>query len=233
MHSCVCNKGVVMKNFKKEHNAMGTPGVSLVAFFSIVLGLGVVALLGLWLYPSPIKTEPESVLMKALPRAGSTGNQTGVASIKPAADKTTASQTASIKSACAHCAKVLAVIAVEREGASTGLGVVAGGVLSAWVGNQVGGGSGRTATTVLGAVGGGWAGNEAEKKMKKYTVYRIQMRMDDGSTRTMEQMSSVAVGEKVVIEGHALRRNDGSLSTPMPAQPGIQPVAPSTQTDAG
>lgn len=128
------------------------------------------------------------------------------------------------KPVCINCGTVTAVTAVQREGEGSGLGVVAGGVLGALVGNQIGGGSGKTAATVLGAVGGGWAGNTVEKKMKKETVYQIQLRMEDGRTRMIEQMTPVAVGAKVAIEGNALRLPDGSLSTPVPVKPAPTPA---------
>ncbi|MDB5823787.1 MAG: 17 kDa surface antigen [Herminiimonas sp.] len=41
-----------------------------------------------------------------------------------------------------------------------GLGAVAGGL----IGNQVGGGNGRTLATIVGAVGGGYVGNEVAKR---------------------------------------------------------------------
>lgn len=134
------------------------------------------------------------------------------------------------KPVCINCGTVTAVTAVQREGEGSGLGVVAGGVLGALVGNQIGGGSGKTAATVLGAVGGGWAGNTVEKKMKKETVYQIQLRMEDGRTRMIEQMTPVAVGEKVAIEGNALRLPDGSLSTPVPVKPAAPAPVPAPST---
>lgn len=131
------------------------------------------------------------------------------------------------KPLCINCGTVIAVTPVQREAAGSGVGVVAGGVLGALVGNQVGNGNGRAAATILGALGGGWAGNTVEKKMKKEMVYQIQLRMDDGHTRIFEQMTPVAVGEKVTIEGSALRLPDGSLTTPVPvppAQPATYPA---------
>lgn len=120
---------------------------------------------------------------------------------------------------CAHCGTVTAVTPVEREGTPSGAGVVAGGVLGALVGNQFGGGDGKTVATILGAIGGGMAGNTVEKKMKKETVYQVQLRMEDGSTRTVEQTTPATVGAKVTVEGGALRSADGSLSTPVPPAP--------------
>jgi outer membrane lipoprotein SlyB len=73
------------------------------------------------------------------------------------------------------------------------------------LGNQVGGGSGKTAMTVLGVAGGAFAGNTIEKNMKKVTVYQMRVRMNDGSLRTIEQASAVQAGSRVIVEGHTLR----------------------------
>jgi outer membrane lipoprotein SlyB len=115
---------------------------------------------------------------------------------------------------CASCGTVEAVTPVQRQGkvngvdvgnTTIGLGTVAGGVVGGLLGNQMGGGDGKTAMTVLGAAGGAFAGNQIEKNMKKVTVYEIRVRMDDGSVRNMELSSSVPVGSKVVVEGKNLR----------------------------
>ena len=115
---------------------------------------------------------------------------------------------------CADCGTVEAVTAVQRQGevngvavgnTTVGLGTVAGGVIGGLLGNQVGGGSGKTAMTVLGAAGGAFAGNQVEKNMKKVTVYQVRVRMNDGSTRNVEVSSSIAVGSRVIVEGNNLR----------------------------
>ena len=49
----------------------------------------------------------------------------------------------------------------------TGLGAVVGGLL----GHAVGGGRGKTLTTVAGAVGGGYAGHQIEKSQQRNDVY--------------------------------------------------------------
>lgn len=135
-----------------------------------------------------------------------TGAATETAAPTPprTADRAPASPTPA-KAVCADCATVTAVTPVEREGQPTGAGAVAGGVLGALVGQQFGQGSGKTATTVIGAVGGGVAGHEVEKRMKKVTVYQVQLRMDDGSTRTIEQAQPASVGARVRVEGNALQ----------------------------
>lgn len=116
--------------------------------------------------------------------------------------------------ACAGCGTVESSMAVQRQGkvngvavgnTTIGLGTVAGGVLGGVLGNQVGGGNGRTAMTVLGAAGGAYAGNTVEKNMKKVTMYQMRVRLNDGSYRTIEQASPVAVGANVVVEGNSMR----------------------------
>ena len=110
------------------------------------------------------------------------------------------------KVVCAHCGTVQSVTPVQRDAAKgSGVGVLAGAALGGLLGNQVGGGTGKTVATVIGAVGGGWAGNEVEKRMKKVTVYEVTVRMQDGSTRNFEQSDAIAVGTAVTVEGDAIR----------------------------
>ncbi len=106
---------------------------------------------------------------------------------------------------CTSCGIVESVNAVQQQGQATGLGAVAGGVLGGVVGHQVGGGNGKTAMTVLGAIGGGLAGNEVEKRARGETLFKVQVRMEDGSTRVFQQAQSLAVGTRVVVEGGKLR----------------------------
>jgi outer membrane lipoprotein SlyB len=112
---------------------------------------------------------------------------------------------APVKPACNNCGTVEAVTPINREGQGSGVGAVAGGVLGGVVGNQVGSGSGRAAATILGAIGGGWAGNAVEKNMKKTTAYSVRVRMEDGSSRTIEQSSAPMVGSKVTLDGSTMR----------------------------
>ncbi len=106
---------------------------------------------------------------------------------------------------CLDCGTVLAVLPVQRAVPTNGTGAVAGGVLGAVVGNQIGHGSGRAVATVLGAVGGGWAGNHVEKNMRQRTAYVVKVRMEDGSLRSVEQSRSVEVGSPVVLRGGTVR----------------------------
>jgi len=123
----------------------------------------------------------------------------------PPAQATAQMQPPPLKAVCAHCGTVEAVTAIERDGPAGGGGVVAGAVLGGLLGNQVGGGNGKTIATILGAVGGGWAGNTVEKRMKKVTVYQVDVRMDDASTRRVEHHSPLSVGAEASV-------NDGVIS---------------------
>lgn len=85
---------------------------------------------------------------------------------------------------CASCGKVLSVKAVEKEGKAGAMGMVAGGVAGALLGNQVGTGTGRTVATVAGAAGGAYAGNKIEQKMKATKVWEVAVRFDNGEEKT-------------------------------------------------
>ncbi len=100
---------------------------------------------------------------------------------------------------CSTCGVVEGVRPVERKGEGSGVGAVAGGVVGAVVGNQMGGGSGKTAMTVLGAIGGGVAGNEIEKRSKTTTVYEVRVRMDDGTLRSFTSATAPAPGAPVTV----------------------------------
>jgi outer membrane lipoprotein SlyB len=110
------------------------------------------------------------------------------------------------KPVCLSCGTVTSVTPIQHDGAGSGTGALAGGVIGGVLGNQVGGGDGKTIATILGAIGGGFAGNAVEKKMKKETVYQIEVRMDNGSTRSFEQATPTSVGAKVIVEGETLRQ---------------------------
>jgi outer membrane lipoprotein SlyB len=121
---------------------------------------------------------------------------------------------------CANCGTIESVTPIQRNAKSgSGVGVVAGGALGAVLGNQIGKGGGRAVATILGAVGGGLAGNAIEKNMKKETVYQVQVRMQDGSLRTVEQGNPATVGARVTISGGVLHSADQSAWAPAPARP--------------
>jgi outer membrane lipoprotein SlyB len=108
------------------------------------------------------------------------------------------------KEVCASCGTVESVTPVQREAQGSGAGVVAGALLGGLLGNQVGGGDGKTIATVIGVLGGGWAGNTVEKRMKKEIIYQVTVRMDDGSTRMLEQSTPATVGARVTVQGNTI-----------------------------
>lgn len=117
-------------------------------------------------------------------------------------NETAASSDQKLAAVCANCGVVESIHVVEHRGQGTGLGAVAGGLTGLLVGNQFGRSNGRAALTVLGGVGGAYAGNEIEKNAKKSTRFEIRVRLDNGDIRTVHSASSVivAVGDKVRVE---------------------------------
>lgn len=135
-----------------------------------------------------------------------------VTAAKPAAARPVPAQPKVVEAVCAHCGVIESVQAVKRKGEGTGIGAVAGGVVGGAVGNQVGDGNGRKAMTVLGAIGGGFAGHEIEKRARSETVYSVRVRMDDGSMRTLTQAQAPALGARVTVNGSTLRTAQGANS---------------------
>jgi outer membrane lipoprotein SlyB len=136
------------------------------------------------------------------------------ASERPAAKPARTRETAGTESkapanVCANCGVITAIRTVEQAGEGSGLGMIAGGVAGALLGSQIGSGRGKDVATIAGAVGGGYAGHQVEKKVKTIKHYEITVRMDDGSHRTMVQEAEpvFAIGEKVKIIDGALVRN--------------------------
>jgi len=115
---------------------------------------------------------------------------------------------AAAKNNCAVCGTVESIRTFELRSEAGGAGAAGGGVSGAVVGNRTGGGNGSTAMTILGLAGAAIAGNEIEKNVKKRYAYRVTVRMDDGSFRTISLSSppTLAVGDKVrVVEGKLVR----------------------------
>jgi outer membrane lipoprotein SlyB len=111
-------------------------------------------------------------------------------------------------SVCATCGSVESVTAVQRAvkpSTPISVGSVAGGVIGAALGNQVGHGNGRALATVIGAVGGGYAGHVIEGHVRKETVYEVGVRMEDGSRRTIETQTAPAIGSRVTVDGNTLQ----------------------------
>ncbi|MBK6741792.1 MAG: glycine zipper 2TM domain-containing protein [Hydrogenophilales bacterium] len=103
---------------------------------------------------------------------------------------------------CQNCGKVTSVKQVKVKGQASGAGAVTGGILGGALGHQFGGGSGRTAMTVVGVAGGAYAGNEIEKNAKSKVVYKVSVSMDYGEVRhfTLYGQPGFGVGDRVRVQ---------------------------------
>jgi outer membrane lipoprotein SlyB len=97
---------------------------------------------------------------------------------------------------CSNCGVIDAIRTIQIDGTVRGVGGEPRG-------NQADNGD---AMTLMGSVGGVFAGHPVEKTADRRTVYRVTVRMDDGSFRTVSQSHppSVAVGGKVRIVSGSL-----------------------------
>ena len=110
--------------------------------------------------------------------------------------------------ACLSCGVVEAVNVVEVKGQGNYLGMIAGGVVGALLGSQVGGGSGKTAAQVVGAAGGAYAGNEIAKRVNKDQVFEVVTRLEGGGTQAISFNADPGfkVGDRVRVENNTLVR---------------------------
>ncbi len=98
-----------------------------------------------------------------------------------------------------------------RGNQSSGVGgAVVGGAVGGLAGHQIGGGSGRTAATIVGAVGGALIGRSIEQNMNRgnMDVYRVTVQFDNGGMRSFDyaQPPNVQIGDRVRAEGDQLYR---------------------------
>lgn len=109
---------------------------------------------------------------------------------------------------CLNCGVIESIKLVELKGEGTGVGAVTGGVVGAVVGSQIGQGRGKTVAEVAGAAGGAYAGHEIEKNLNKSAYFRVTVRMNNGSVRTITQKTDPGfkTGDSVKIENGTLVR---------------------------
>ena len=113
------------------------------------------------------------------------------------------------KAKCADCGQIESVQEIVARGEGTGLGVVGGAVVGGVVGRQIGGGRGKDLATVAGAVGGAVAGNEIEKRAKSTKSYAITVRLDDGSSRVINETNPPTwrPGDRVKVADGTIQSN--------------------------
>jgi outer membrane lipoprotein SlyB len=112
------------------------------------------------------------------------------------------------KPKCVNCGTIDSVTTHSVQGQGSGVGAVVGGVVGGVLGNQVGGGRGKDAATVVGVLGGAYAGNEVEKNNKRSYRYVVKVRLDDGGSRsfTFSQPPAWRSGDRVKVDGDSLVR---------------------------
>lgn len=91
-----------------------------------------------------------------------------------------------------------------------GAGTIAGALVGGILGHQVGGGTGNTAATVLGAAGGAYVGNQMEKNQatQQVNAYKLNIRLNNGTYQAITQSSAddIRVGDRVQIDNGVARR---------------------------
>jgi outer membrane lipoprotein SlyB len=114
-----------------------------------------------------------------------------------------------INAPVARTGTVESVREVVEQKDPSGLGMVAGGLIGGGLGSLIGGGTGRTVATVVGAVGGGYVGNQVEKGQTQVS-YQIGVKYDDGSWVTIRQNSptGLRIGDRVVVTDNSIQLLD-------------------------
>ena len=79
-------------------------------------------------------------------------------------------------------------------------------MLGGLLGNQIGGGNGKTLATVAGAAAGGLAGNSIEKSRNARQVWVVRVSYPDGRTRSFEYEHQPDLRVDMVV-----RERDGVL----------------------
>lgn len=110
--------------------------------------------------------------------------------------------------ACDTCGTVQQVKQKEKKSKTSGLGMVGGAVVGGVLGNQIGGGTGKTLATIGGAAAGGYVGNKAEEKHNAKTVWVTTVKMPDGSIKSFEQGEKPfwTAGNTVKVNGKKLEK---------------------------
>ena len=97
-----------------------------------------------------------------------------------------------------------------RSGQTSGAGAVLGAVVGGVLGHQIGGGSGRTAATGVGVIGGALAGNAIESRNNQAGPggYRIVIDLDQGGRRDYDVSSpgDLRIGDRVRMDNGQISR---------------------------
>ena len=110
---------------------------------------------------------------------------------------------------CPDCGVVAAINRVEVNGDGNYVGAVAGGLLGAVLGSQVGKGDGRTAGQIAGALGGAVAGREIQRRSGRTEHFEVLVDMRNGGQQTVTYNTppDVTVGDRVRLTNGSLVRD--------------------------
>jgi len=181
-------------------------GIALTLF----CGVGIAALMG-WIPNSMSGTSDKAAVSQQsgtmVPPGAPTAHR--AASTQPAPVAHAAPVQAATPATCAECGVIESVREIDAKGQGSGLGAVGGAVVGGLLGNQVGAGRGKDVMTVVGAVGGAVAGNEVEKRVKTTRSYQVTVRLNDGSSRVINEAGVPAwrTGDKVKVVNGAIQSN--------------------------
>ena len=91
------------------------------------------------------------------------------------------------------------------QGMPNALGAIGGALIGGGLGSLIGGGTGRTVATVVGAVGGGFLGNEVANRDQHF-VWVIGVRYSDGSYATIQQTAApgLRIGDRVRVTANGI-----------------------------
>ncbi len=118
----------------------------------------------------------------------------------------TTAKPAGAATSCVGCGKVLSVRVVEKEGEGSAVGMVAGGVAGALLGNQIGKGGTRDIATIAGAAGGAYAGKKIEEKVKAVKRWDVAVRFDNGEEKSFsfDKDPGFGTGSEVKASGASI-----------------------------
>lgn len=189
----------VITSAKPLHPLAWVVGITVI-LFSIA---GIAAIMG-WI-PTSIGGNSDISANQPVNKA----TQPAAAKAKAKAPPVQVASSTPVSAKCSQCGVIESVREISAKGEGSGLGAAGGAVVGGLLGHQVGGGSGKQIATVVGAVGGAVAGNEVEKRVKSTKSYEITVRLDDGSTRMIQEANppSWRNGDHVRIVDGAIRAN--------------------------
>ncbi|KQQ45317.1 hypothetical protein ASF61_20375 [Duganella sp. Leaf126] len=108
--------------------------------------------------------------------------------------------------ACHDCGRVTSVVVSEKAGEGGAVGLIAGGVAGALLGNQVGSGGGKKLATLAGAAGGAYAGKKVEEQARTTKQWTVHVRYDDGKQDTF-----VYDNDPQMVNGERVQKQHGTL----------------------